>query len=317
MLHVIVTSLFGTGLKRLVEYMGWRIGVSMRVPFVSRLCIPVSKEPSRAHAMLSMGYSMNGGYVSANARESRQQGGCTTMQRAKQISESIELGIILALAGGFMDVYSYIGRDHVFANAQTGNILLVGVSISEGNWALAGRYFFPVVSFAVGIMLADLVHERFGSVIHWRQVTVFFEAVILLGVSFIPGGGYNLLANCLTSFACGMQVESFRKIHGHGIATTMCIGNLRNALQNVDDYIITHKRGFLENGVLYFGVIFTFVFGAVLGNWCIERMGLHAIVVASLLLFVAFAIMFIDRERDLHRKWARIIADWQTASLKR
>ena len=40
------------------------------------------------------------------------------MQRAKQISESIELGIILALAGGFMDVYSYIGRDHVFANAQ-------------------------------------------------------------------------------------------------------------------------------------------------------------------------------------------------------
>ena len=77
-----------------------------------------------------MGYSMNGGYVSANAREGRQQGGCTTMQRAKQISESIELGIILALAGGFMDVYSYIGRDHVFANAQTGNILLVGVSIS-------------------------------------------------------------------------------------------------------------------------------------------------------------------------------------------
>ena len=132
------------------------------------------------------------------------------MQRAKQISESIELGIILALAGGFMDVYSYIGRDHVFANAQTGNILLVGVSISEGNWALAGRYFFPVVSFAVGIMLADLVHERFGSVIHWRQVTVFFEAVILLGVSFIPGGGYNLLANCLTSFACGIQVESFQ-----------------------------------------------------------------------------------------------------------
>ena len=171
------------------------------------------------------------------------------MQRAKQISESIELGIILALAGGFMDVYSYIGRDHVFANAQTGNILLVGVSISEGNWALAGRYFFPVVSFAVGIMLADLVHERFGSVIHWRQVTVFFEAVILLGVSFIPGGNFNLLANCLTSFACGMQVESFRKIHGHGIATTMCIGNLRNALQNVDDYIITHRRGFLAIGI--------------------------------------------------------------------
>ena len=158
--------------------------------------------------------------------------------------------------------------------------------------------------------------ERFGSVIHWRQVTVFFEAVILLGVSFIPGGDFNLLANCLTSFACGMQVESFRKIHGHGIATTMCIGNLRNALQNVDDYIITHKRGFLENGLLYFGVIFTFVFGAVLGNWCIERMGLHAIAVASVLLFIAFAIMFIDRERDLRFRWKVAAEAWKEGCRK-
>ena len=217
------------------------------------------------------------------------------MQRAKQISESIELGAILALAGGFMDAYSYIGRGGVFANAQTGNILLVGIHLSLGEFFQAARFLFPVLSFALGIMLSDLIHERFSSLFHWRQVTVLLEALILFAVSFIAAD-LNLLANCLTSFACGMQVESFRKIHGKGIATTMCIGNLRSALQNVDDYIITHNRGFLENGALYFGVILCFVMGAVLGNWCIERLGLHAIVVASVLLAVAFAIMFIDRE---------------------
>ena len=56
------------------------------------------------------------------------------MQRAKQISESIELGIILALAGGFMDVYSYIGRDHVFANAQTGNIVFLSTALFQKDW---------------------------------------------------------------------------------------------------------------------------------------------------------------------------------------
>ncbi len=217
------------------------------------------------------------------------------MQRAKQISESIELGAILALAGGFMDAYSYIGRGGVFANAQTGNILLVGIHLSLGEFSQAARFLFPVLSFALGIMLSDLIHERFSSLFHWRQVTVLLEALILFAVSFIAAD-LNLLANCLTSFACGMQVESFRKIHGKGIATTMCIGNLRSALQNVDDYIITHNRGFLENGALYFGVILCFVMGAVLGNWCIERLGLHAIAVASALLAVSFAIMFIDRE---------------------
>ncbi len=217
------------------------------------------------------------------------------MRRAKQVSESIELGIILALVGGFMDVYSYMGRGGVFANAQTGNILLTGVHISEGNFTAAAMFFLPVLSFATGIMASDLAHERFGSRFHWRQVTVVAEAIILLAVSLMDARA-NLTANCLTSLACGMQVESFRKIHGRGVATTMCIGNLRCALQNVDDYIITHRRGFLTNGLLYFGVILCFVIGAVLGNWCLDRFGLSSIALCSLLLFVAFVMMFSDRE---------------------
>ena len=43
------------------------------------------------------------------------------MKHSMQISESIGLGTILALSGGFMDAYSYIERGKVFANAQTGN----------------------------------------------------------------------------------------------------------------------------------------------------------------------------------------------------
>ena len=217
------------------------------------------------------------------------------MERAKQISESIEMGVIMALAGGFMDAYSYIGRGGVFANAQTGNMLLAAVNLSSGDPSSSLRHLFPVIAFALGIMMADLVHERFVSVLHWRQETVLVEAAILFVVSYLPES-QNLLANCLTSLACGMQVESFRKIHGHGIATTMCIGNLRSALQNVDDFIITHNRGFLLNGLLYFGVIATFMTGAVLGNACIGWFGLRAIAVASALLALAFTVMFVDRE---------------------
>ncbi len=76
----------------------------------------------------------------------------------------------------------------------------------------------------------------------------------------------------------------------------MCIGNLRSALQNVDDYILNHERGFLVNALLYAGVIACFVLGAVLGNWSLERWGLQSIAICTLLLFVAFSMMFIDRE---------------------
>ena len=37
------------------------------------------------------------------------------MKNEKQVSESIKLGVLLSLSGGFMDAYSYIERGKVFA----------------------------------------------------------------------------------------------------------------------------------------------------------------------------------------------------------
>ncbi len=50
---------------------------------------------------------------------------------SNQPSESLILGLFLAFVGGFLDAYTYVARDHVFANAQTGNIVLLGINIME------------------------------------------------------------------------------------------------------------------------------------------------------------------------------------------
>ena len=219
------------------------------------------------------------------------------MKRAAQSSESIELGIMLSLAGGFMDAYSYIMRGGVFANAQTGNILLLGVRISEGDFANIPRYLFPIVFFTGGIALARLLRDPEKRTIHWRQLTVFIEMLIFSAVAFMPLA-MNLLANSMTSFACGLQVESFRKIHGRSAATTMCIGNLRSATENICDYVKTKDRDSLFSGLFYYGVIALFIAGAVIGNLCIKVLKERAILVCTGFLFIAFIIMFSDRERE-------------------
>ena len=91
------------------------------------------------------------------------------MKHSMQISESIGLGTILALSGGFMDAYSYIERGKVFANAQTGNMLLFGVNLSEGNYQTMLNYLFPVLAFALGIALADTVRTKEPNLLHWRN----------------------------------------------------------------------------------------------------------------------------------------------------
>ena len=220
------------------------------------------------------------------------------MNKKVQISESIELGILLALSGGFMDAYSYIGRGEVFANAQTGNMLLLGVHLSEGNIPAAIRYLCPVLAFTFGLALADMFRKSGrGSHVPWRQMSVGAVAIILTIVRFLPQS-HNLLANSLTSLACGIQVESFRKIHGNGIATTMCIGNLRSGTQNIYTFLQTKKREALEKGLLYYGIILCFICGAIIGNQCIKYFHERAILISSVLLLLAFIMMFITRDEE-------------------
>lgn len=218
------------------------------------------------------------------------------IEKKKQMSESLIIGIILALAGGLMDAYSYLQRDGVFANAQTGNILLLGVHLSSGEWMEAFRYLCPVLAFTAGIAVSDLIRaQHSGRQIHWRQISVLMEALILIIVAFIPAS-MNLPANSLTSFACGIQVESFRKIQGKGIATTMCIGNLRSATQNLCDFWIRQDKNALKNGMLYLGIIICFVSGAILGNILIGTLHQFAILGASVLQIAVCIIMFVDGE---------------------
>ncbi len=217
------------------------------------------------------------------------------MDRAKQTSESMELGIVLALSGGMMDAYSYVMRDKVFANGQTGNIILFAINMAEGDFDIAFNYFCPIVSFVLGIVMAELAREAVGKWIHWRQMSVLIEAIILFFVAFIPTE-VNLFANSLISLVCGIQVESFRKIHGRALATTMCLGNLRSGTQNMYEFARYRNREKLKSSMIYYGVIFFFIIGAVLGNFAVRVFETKAILFSSALLVVSFIIMFDDRE---------------------
>ena len=73
-----------------------------------------------------------------------------------QMSEAVSTGILLTMSGGFQDAYTYYCRGKVFANAQTGNIVLMGSYLASGQWAMAMRYFGPVAAFAGGVYMSGL-----------------------------------------------------------------------------------------------------------------------------------------------------------------
>jgi len=93
-------------------------------------------------------------------------------------------------------------------------------------------------------------------------------------------------------------VESFRKIHGNGIATTMCIGNLRSGTENLCNYFFKKKKEDLKKGLLYYGIILCFILGAVVGSTAIGYLHKKAIMICSVILFITFLLMFINNSKQ-------------------
>ena len=46
-----------------------------------------------------------------------------------QMSDTVHAAVFVTLSGGFQDAYTYICRAQVFANAQTGNIVLLSAAL--------------------------------------------------------------------------------------------------------------------------------------------------------------------------------------------
>lgn len=214
---------------------------------------------------------------------------------SKQYSESLRIGILLALAGSFLDAYTYLCRGKVFANAQTGNMVMLGISFLEGNTTNVIKYIIPIIAFAIGVLLAEIIrhslleHEK----IHWRQAVLAIEIVLLIFVAFIP---YDYIANTLISLICAMQVESFRKFHGNAYATTMCTGNLRSGTEKLVIFIKNKDRKHLKIALQYYFIIFIFCFGAFIGGIFSRNIGRKAILISCIPLVLSLVIMSYKRE---------------------
>ena len=210
----------------------------------------------------------------------------------RQMSDTFRAAVFIILSGGFQDAYTYCCRGEVFANAQTGNIVLMSSALFSGQWHIVLKYLIPVSAFLIGIAAAELVHIHFKRFekIHWRQIILICEILLLFIVGFLPHS-VDPLANALVSFVCALQVQTFHKVRGHAYASTMCIGNMRSGTEALCAYFHTRDREILQKALTYFGVILVFAIGAGVGSFVTRCFGTCSILMCCIMLFASFIIM--------------------------
>ena len=212
---------------------------------------------------------------------------------AVPIHETFRIADLLAVVGGFLDAYTYILRGGVFANAQTGNMVLLGVYAAQGRYRQAGYCIIPILAFALGVFITEVfkkyfTEKEFNIYEHW---IIAIEIILLSIVGFVPSSVPDSVVNVTISFVCSLQVNSFRKMKNLPYASTMCTGNLRSGTEKLFQYVINKETKAGIQAAHYFGIILLFILGAVAGTVLAFLWGIQSIWCCSILLGIVFVTM--------------------------
>jgi uncharacterized membrane protein YoaK (UPF0700 family) len=220
--------------------------------------------------------------------------------RQRRTTESLPLGAVLAMAGGFLDTYTYVGRHGVFANAQTGNVVLFGVLAAAGHWSQALQHVPPILAFVLGVAVAETLRRpRVAAALRWpARAALVLEIAVLVVVGFLPEGVPDLVVTVTIAFVTSIQVSTFGTLIRWSYNTTVMTGNLRSAAHALYLAMVAHDLEARQRFRGFATIILCFLTGALLGAYLTDRLGPKAAWVASGILLAALALFVVDEWRE-------------------
>jgi uncharacterized membrane protein YoaK (UPF0700 family) len=217
-------------------------------------------------------------------------------------SNSAILGMLLAVVGGFLDAYTFISRDGVFANAQSGNMVLFAVNAVNQEWDRALLFLSPIVAFIAGVVFSEIVKKpRLREILYsYRRSILILEFIILFIVGTLPENVPNIVVILCISFVSSLQISTFNKVEDWAYNSTMTTGNLRTAVQAAYALIIEQKPEAKKKLKDFSLIILSFIVGASAGTFFTIYLGNSSIWIASIIIFVA--LILYHRDRGYYRK---------------
>lgn len=184
-----------------------------------------------------------------------------------ETSTSLRFAVLLTAVGGFLDAYTFVARGGVFANAQTGNVILLSIELSGRHWFAALEHLWPILAFVVGIAIAyfvkgEVAHSKVTHPIRW---TILALAVVLAIVAFVPDTVPNALVTIPIAFVAAMLMELFRTVGQLSYMAIATTGNLMRFTEAAYGGFIERNRESRRSTAVYSAIVGSFALGAVIG----------------------------------------------------
>ena len=177
--------------------------------------------------------------------------------------ETVEIVLLLAFAGGFVDAYTWIIHG-VMANAQTANVILLWVYGMTGDWTKAIHFVPPILAFTFGIVIAAWLRRIAGE--RASAISILVEIVFLIAIGILHNRLPDLAGTLGISLVAAMQAAMFVKVEGSVCSTVMITGNMRQTVENVFAVVYGGAPvGTLRKSAIFFALCAVFGCGAAAG----------------------------------------------------
>ena len=130
---------------------------------------------------------------------------------------------------GFWGAYTYLLRGNVFCNAQTGNVVLMGLALGSGEWGAGLYYLVPISAYILGAFVSEFAPNpiKHRLYIRWDTVLILIEMAAVLGLGFLPEWAPAQISQVVINFVASMQYNTFRQAQGVPMATTFATNHIR------------------------------------------------------------------------------------------
>ena len=213
----------------------------------------------------------------------------------------------LTAVGGFFGAYTYLLRGHVFCNAQTGNIVLMGLALGSGRWRDALYYLIPISAYLLGAFLSELVPDpiKHRLFIRWDTLLIAIEMLVVAGLGLLPDAAPAQISQVAVNFIASMQYNTFRQAEGVPISTTFATNHIRQVgvgLAKEFKHRRDPEKPYRARTIRYAQVLLVFAAGVSVGALCCGLLAGRAIWVTLIPLMVVFCALLpadLTVERDL------------------
>ena len=136
---------------------------------------------------------------------------------------------MLICIAGFFGSFTYLLRGNVFCNAQTGNVVLMGMALGTGDWKTGIYYLIPLFAYTLGAIFSELLPNPVKKhlPIRWDTLLIGIEMLFVIFLGLLPESAPVQISQVAINFIASMQYNTFRQAEGLPMATTFATNHIR------------------------------------------------------------------------------------------